>query len=64
MTERSIPDRLGEALRVHRYGLIRPLWPDLDDANKEAWRAVAGRFIGIMRRRGLKVVEGDADATD
>jgi hypothetical protein len=40
MTEdRSIDDLLGEALRRHRHGLIRPLWADMQEGpEKQAWR--------------------------
>lgn len=63
MGERSIPDRLGEALRVQSLGLIRPLWEDLPEARKDLWRSDAKKLLVRMSRRGLKVVveEGYTD---
>jgi hypothetical protein len=41
----SIDDLLGEALRRHRHGLIRPLWADMPEGEeKQRWR-LAGRAL-------------------
>jgi hypothetical protein len=52
--QRSIDDRLGEALRRIRHGLMRPLWADMDEADKEGWinlaasvRATVFKDVGI-----------------
>ena len=39
--ERDIDDRLGEALRRIRHGLIRPLWHDMTEESREGWRNIA-----------------------
>jgi hypothetical protein len=39
MSDRSIEDLMGEALRRHRLGLIRPLWADMPEGDiKRGWR--------------------------
>jgi len=44
--DRSIGDLLGEALRRHRHGLIRPLWADMPKSEqKAAWRRLGLRWL-------------------
>jgi hypothetical protein len=57
---RSIDDRLGEALRRIRYGLMRPLWADMTESEREYWRTTAaGLRETTLKDVGLKVeIEG------
>lgn len=44
--ERPIDDLLGEALRRHRLGAIRPLWRDMPEGDqKHAWRRLGARLL-------------------
>lgn len=44
--ERPIDDLLGEALRRHRCGAIRPLWRDMPEGHhKRAWRRLGARML-------------------
>lgn len=52
---RDLTDRLGEALRRYRYGLIRPLWADLKEETREWWRGEASFFVLRLADVGLKV---------
>lgn len=56
MTERSIEDRLGEILRIHRHNFIRPLWNEAPEETERTWRDAALMFLQAIDRRGLKVV--------
>jgi hypothetical protein len=58
--ERSIDDRLGEALRRLRYGLIRQLWAEMEDIHREYWRrSASGWRETTLKDVGLKVeIEG------
>lgn len=39
LEERTIADLLGEALRRHRHGQMRPLWIDMPEGpEKQRWR--------------------------
>lgn len=54
--DRDIDDRLGEALRRWRHGLVRPLWADLPEADKEGWRKEAALLrVTILKDVGLTV---------
>lgn len=61
MGERSrtepLVERVAEAIRVHRFGLIRPLWADLaaDDERRLSAMKSAQDFIKICRRRGVNL---------
>lgn len=58
--DRDIDDRLGEALRRWRHGLIRPLWRDMTDADKEGWRNAAASWrVSILADVGLTVAIKD-----
>jgi hypothetical protein len=46
MGERPIDDLLGEALRRHRHGGIRPLWADMPEGDqKRAWRQLGMKLL-------------------
>jgi hypothetical protein len=49
--ERPIDDLLGEALRRHRHGLMRPLWRDMPENNKVYWRQRGARMLGTSAER-------------
>ena len=56
MPERDITDRLAEALRRYRHGLIRPLWADLPEEDRDGWRNMAASFRDtLLREVGLKL---------
>jgi len=61
MTARDPIDALAEVLRIDRHdGTRRPLWSDIDEAVREAWRDHA-RFVGNgMARRGFAIVPAAA----
>ena len=55
-TGRDVTDRLGEALRRYRHGLVRPLWADLPEEEREGWRSTAAAFATTqLRDVGLKL---------
>lgn len=50
--DRSIEDLLGEALRRHRHGLMRPLWADMPDGElKQRWRAAGMALLSADDQR-------------
>lgn len=51
---RDIDDRLAEALRRHRFGLTRPLWADMAEADRRAARQCARAFRQRLESVGLK----------
>ena len=65
MTARDPIDALAEVLRIDRHGgTRRPLWSDLDEADRETWRDHA-RFMGNgMARRGFAIVPQDKSAIE
>ena len=55
-SERSIDDRLGEALRRIRHGLMRPLWADMPGDQKDGWINLAASVRAtVFKDVGLKV---------
>lgn len=56
MTERSMEDRMGEALRVQLCGETPPFWCDAPEDLKECWRGEARDLQLFLKRHGLKVV--------
>lgn len=54
---RTLEDRLGEALRRERHGLIMPLWENLPADRKQPWIERTVSFGTILQSCGLKVVE-------
>lgn len=48
-------ERMAEAMRRIHHGLIRPLWRDLPDANKQSWLQLADTLIRLMRSFGLRL---------
>ncbi len=53
---RALDDRLGELMRRHHHGLIRPLWADAPEIVKQYWRDRAPAFQTLLASVGLKVV--------
>jgi hypothetical protein len=60
MPDRTIEDRLGEALRLHQGGIEAQLWEDLPEKSREMHRA-AGRDFRLLTLPavGLAVIEED-----
>ena len=54
-TPRDLRDRLGEALRRARHGLMRPLWADMTVEQCEPWRAHADLLVEIARDVGVEI---------
>ena len=52
---RDVRDRLGEALRRASRGLMRPLWADMSEAEKDIWRDAADRVERVCLDVGLKL---------
>lgn len=52
---RDILDRLGEALRRRRHGLMRPLWADMAEADKKGWRHLASTFVVDLKKVGIRL---------
>jgi len=57
MSEHDLRERIAEALRRHRYGLVRPLWRDLSDNARALWRRRADAYLAVARRAGLALTE-------
>ncbi|TIL34288.1 hypothetical protein [Mesorhizobium sp.] len=53
---REIRDILAECMRRERYGLIRPLWADMDDETREEVRRRADHLIRILADYGVQMV--------
>jgi hypothetical protein len=49
MNTRSLNDRVAEAMRRERLGLIRPLWADFSDDSKADWLNRADHLIRLLR---------------
>jgi hypothetical protein len=58
---RPLRDRLGEAMRRARVGLVRPLWADLPEDAKEDYRLAADRLAGHLAN-DLHFVVSDSEA--
>ncbi|RWO37295.1 MAG: hypothetical protein EOS11_28840 [Mesorhizobium sp.] len=54
--ERSIRDILAECMRRERYGLVRPLWADMDDETQEEVRRRADHLIRILADYGVTLI--------
>ena len=61
MGERSVEDRMGEAMRLYQCGETMPPWSD--DA-RALWSPSARAMLSIMKRCGLKVVVEEGGSTD
>lgn len=59
MAERPVRDRLGEALRRRRFGLVRPLWADQSADGRELWCGEADDFLRLASECGLEIKEAD-----
>ncbi len=64
MAERSIQDRMGEALRRYQCGYAMPTWGEMGDDTKTLWSPSARAMLSIMKRCGLKVVVEEGDGKD
>ena len=64
MVERSVEDRMGEALRHWASDAPQKSWLLLTPIEREWWCARAEYLQILMRRRGLKVVVQEGDSTD
>jgi hypothetical protein len=53
--DRDVLDRLGEALRRYRHGLMRPLWADMTEADREGWRNLAATFVMDLKNVGIRI---------
>lgn len=53
---RPIRDVLAEMMRRERLGLMRPLWHDASDAQKEPIRQRADHLLRLLATEGLAVV--------
>lgn len=54
---RSVEDRIAEAMRRERLGLIRPLWADWSEQQKIDWLSRAAHLRRILVELGLKIEE-------
>lgn len=60
---RPIRDILAEMMRRERLGLMRPLWNDASDEQKEPIRQRADHMLRLLASEGLAVVRvGDGEA--
>lgn len=63
--ERSIADLLGEALRRHRHGQMRPLWADMPESEmKAAWRRLGLRWLEDQAGSRNAALEAAAQVVD
>lgn len=56
--ERPMRDRMGEVLRRYAHGLIRPLWRDMREEERESWRRSADLFMAALAVLHIKVIDG------
>lgn len=52
---RALNDRIAEAMRRERLGLIRPLWADWSEEDKADWLSRADHLIRNFRELGVFV---------
>ena len=64
MTERSIEDRMGEAMRKAHHGGHGDLWDDLSPGDRARWRYEAGDLLRAMSCHSLKVAVQEGDEKD
>lgn len=50
---RALNDRVAEAMRRERLGLIRPLWHDWSEDQKADWLSRADHLIRTMKELGV-----------
>lgn len=53
MTTRPLNDRVAEAMRRERLGLMRPLWADWSEEDKGDWLSRADHLIRIFKELGI-----------
>ncbi len=54
-SDSDVLDRLGEALRRYRHGLMRPLWADMTEADKDGWRNLAATFVMDLKKVSIRI---------
>ncbi|TIN76754.1 hypothetical protein [Mesorhizobium sp.] len=59
---RAVRDILAECMRRERYGLIRPLWAEMDDETQEEVRWRADHLIRILADYGVQMVRAGEPA--
>jgi hypothetical protein len=65
LEERTIADLLGEALRRHRHGQMRPLWADMPESEmKAAWRRLGLRWLENQAGSRSAALEAAAHIVD
>ena len=57
----EVIDILAECIRVAEHGLMRPLWQDLGDVYKTAWRERARLVEVALNARGWTIVQEKND---
>jgi hypothetical protein len=48
-------ERLARAMRIYFYGLIRPLWEDMDEDTRKVSAQAAADLIRTLNRHGIDV---------
>ncbi len=57
---REIRDILAEGMRRERLGLVRPLWPAMDEDSREEVRRRADHLMRILSDYGIQLVQTGA----
>lgn len=52
---RSLDDRIAEAMRRERLGLMRPLWADWPEADKAEWLSRAQHLRRLFLELGISI---------
>ena len=52
---RALNDRVAEAMRRERLGLIRPLWADWPELEKADWLNRADHLLRLLNELGVSV---------
>ena len=64
MGERSIEDRMGEALRCHQSAYPMTPWSHTSEHIKGQWRDQARVLLGLISRSGLRIAVRKGDKGD
>ena len=59
MAPRALNDRVAEAMRRERLGLIRPLWADFPEDQKADWLSRADHLLRSLKDLGVFVAVKD-----
>lgn len=59
LSVRSLNDRIAEAMRRERLGLIRPLWADFPEGDKGDWLGRADHLLRLCNELGVFVALKD-----